>query len=376
MKLQYEITSKDYITAIKNEFKKNKTSSAIILVIFPILFIFPSVVLISLGEEADMSILGVLVFILFIIALILIIKNKSIMAAIIYRRQLKSGEIDRQYIGKHTLELGENSIKMNYGNISGERIYSGIRNIHDGNNMIMIYVSSSAFDIIPNSAFVNKEQKHAFINFLESKINTSKNVELNLDEIKEETTDAAYTLEYAWTQDNFIDSMTAGGRMLYKTKLVWTSGWIIRILLSLFLIYKGIIGIYEAIIYNVENNPIPNNPAPIFWLIFAGILQMDFIMIFTPLGKKTLYNHINNGQIPRDSIGKQILCVSNEKLALYKRASSGETNMEQVYCIKRDNKCLYIILKGKRFLAIPLSAFQSEAQIQEFTEYINERIKK
>ncbi|MCL1917240.1 MAG: hypothetical protein FWG14_02815 [Peptococcaceae bacterium] len=233
--MEYEVIEKDYVNVVQYELQKNKTRGSwmglgFLALMGSISILF--VLLLCLESSFEIMLLLWIVFVgVFILLGILFAKRWR--AMIIVKRKIRQGEIPQQYFGRHRLQLYEDYMELQYGTLQTQRHYAGIQKVEEYVGGILIYNSQLSVDIVPTSAFGDFDQKVMFLNTLQSKIAQAQNVGVSRQNVEDQKQNADYTLEYAWDEPSYIAAMVKASRLLYATRMGWSVGGILFILIGL-----------------------------------------------------------------------------------------------------------------------------------------------
>lgn len=376
--MEYEFTKRDLISAFENDLKKPKLLGFFLAYMaFNFIFMFFGglmVLLYILNAPAPIFLLSVIALLTVVILLAMFFSRRG-RATRIVRGRLRRGEIELQYFGRHRLKLKEDSMELQYGTICVQRLYAGIQKIAEYSGGILVYNSQLSRDIIPYTAFRDIRQREEFINHLQARISLAKNVGISNQSVEKHKQDAYYVLEYIWDEPGFITATVRAGRMLYTTRLGWSVGRIICTLIGLFLCLTSIryfIRVFTATIEFVGPDTIMFG---IICFVFGICLLLPLLVVFTPWMKMLYRKQIDNGVIPRDCIGSQMLCFKEDRMTVLRRLNSFDVVYGNVYRIRHEADGMYMLLKGRTVIVIPNTAFSTDNQKHELANYIANKIK-
>lgn len=395
MRLEYDVTKKDletemryYLDQIRPRtffsfffyflFSIVATPAIMIIMATPFMVILRFGVRLYFPQEFFDLMLVVSLIISFLINAIF--RNRWIRAKYTVNRMLKRGQIEKQYIGRHLLELGEHSIKMRYGTVSTERFYVNIPKIDEYPGGIRIFMGPTDRDIIPLSAFPNAESHRSFYSNLKDKLWAANSVVFVGESAREQaqpiqqTPEAAYVLEYTWNEPDFIDALVKANRLMYTTKLGWSK---VQIALCIFTIAQISVIIYNVLyqfrhenLSGLLNQEFLSRLTPLIAFVIV-LLSTLFLPLLSPWSKKTFTARIANGAIPSDYFDRQELLIRQDRLVELRGQASYEVMFANIHCIKLDTDNLYFLLKTRGIKIVPISAFKSQNELMEMIEFIN-----
>ncbi|MDR2736611.1 MAG: hypothetical protein LBB49_03495 [Gracilibacteraceae bacterium] len=374
--IEYEFTQEDYVSHIQYELQKNKPRGSWLNLIFlsflgsiilssPLMFLRNGILISLFLWPAFMGVC--------ILLGILYSKRKWRWQAIrIARRKIHQGEIPKQYFGFHRLQLLDDSMKIQYTTLETRRYYAGIQKVEEYVGGILIYNSQLSVDILPASAFGDYDQKAMFLNTLRSKIAQAQNVGVSRQSVEDQKQNAEYTLEYAWDEPSYIAAMVKASRLIYTTRMGWSVGGILSRMIGL-LFSLGAVWNACRFVTGASGSAV----SPVSFLVclmFGAVFLLPLLMSLTPWAKRILRQRIDNGIISRDYFGSQALCLKNDRMTEVRRLCCSDVMYESIHCVRQDADNVYLLLKGRRILAIPNSAFISSKHRQEIASYIENKI--
>lgn len=375
MQLEYEVTRKDLADAELHRLKKAK-SYFVFSFMLTLSIVFSALFILELTsssiDELPLVVFGLFAVISFAVGVQF---DNRVQAKRTVNRSVKSGAIDSQYFGRHTLVLDDLSIKKQYGTIKSEFSYVGISKIEEYPNGIKLFINQTNVDIIPYSAFKNTDERINFLSTLKNRIATALNIGIPQENIDEQAQQAIYTLNYSWSKETFTSGLQNANQLFYKTRLGWTNGQIISSFIGLYIIVagvNGVIGFFSGNSQSIDGN---FSFFPFYFLFVGIMLQIKpLFSLIPPLTRKVISTSIKNGSIPSDYFGTQMLFVKHDRMTEMRRMTTYDIMLNTIYCIRQDSNNLYILLKKRRFVIIPLSAFQTPEQVQEVVQFLENKM--
>ncbi|CAN5470936.1 hypothetical protein BH11BAC1_BH11BAC1_30040 [soil metagenome] len=159
MKLEIEITRKDYADFNKFHYLKYKfrRSTLTILVVLILLQLILNGKNFSLGKTIVSTITALLVY--FGIIYFALSKSKKIPSA------------DGSILGKREMEFLEDSIKYKSETGEGTRTWASIKKLEEGKNAYYLYLDANMGVIVPKRFFSSEAAKNDFVDLVKRKIN-------------------------------------------------------------------------------------------------------------------------------------------------------------------------------------------------------------
>ena len=374
--IEYDVRKRDLINATEDDMKKKGSKGCSMLYIPFVLGAFMVSTLISLLLHFNINSVVFFISIVFTGPALLFgtLYYRRIVAFLAVSSRLRSGEVEPQFIGRHRLEINENYLELQYSTISMQRYYSGIQKIADYSKGTLIHLTPQEVILIPNTAFTDVRERGKFLNYIQSKISQAKNVGVSKENMDENVSSSSYVVEFTWDEDKYINALTKANRLIFTTRLGWTIGLIICTLIGIFCGYAAILSLIRVLAAPPDEREFLHFLPIVFYSMFGYVFLMGLVTPFAPWMKKVIRSNIDNGVIHRDYFCSQALCFKNDRITELRRMNSTDYMYGKVHCIKQDSDNVYILLKGRKLVLIPISAFASDEQKQEIIYFVEDKI--
>lgn len=382
MRLEYEVTQADVIKQIEYGLERKQLKGTGCFVGGAILFLCFSEICILLWNIMHRQILEGLITMIMtgaLIALFMFFYSKYTVAKHLLQSAIKNGEFEMKYFGRHTLELQEDGVLIQYDDIQTIRRYAGIVRVEEYSAGIAVYYSQIHADIIPSRAFYDLEGRIEFLNELQSRMILSRDEAEPSQRLIAAVEQAEYTLEYTWDEPGFVNAMTRARRYLYQTKLGWDKTQIISTLIGCMLLFIVVVKFIPVIILAYRQLDREMLSSALTSLLVVGILSIAFLcnhlLVFIPaIGHWLVRKQISKGLIARDYFMSQTICFGTDRITEVRRQNTENIMYDRLYCVMEDEKGMYILLKGKKAIVIPNEAFRSSSEREMIAAYISRKI--
>ena len=171
MKLEYNITKKDYLNAIYGDLHiKNKwLKSARLLhgiALFNLIVIAATITSVKSAGLNDFTIIAPSVAALIFFSAASYFTNGRVKAKFAMQGMLKSGLIHGDCFGANVMEITEAGIINRYGNTTVKYNYGAVSGVKLINGNVAIYKGETICKIIPFNAFSNSDERNALIDMI------------------------------------------------------------------------------------------------------------------------------------------------------------------------------------------------------------------
>ena len=178
--LNYKVTRKNFIQAFDLNSKNNIFNKIVrfcigILYVFMVIAIIMLTVAVLMGEYDDNY------FSVFR-NIILMICTPFFYFYIRFQRAQINMKSPDDCLGDRSLEIFPFGLKLKHGNVYESIEYSSLKEVKFNKKIILILTNTYIFEIVPASAFSNREDMHKFINDLILNIEKSKNLHIGKEQ--------------------------------------------------------------------------------------------------------------------------------------------------------------------------------------------------
>jgi hypothetical protein len=291
----------------------------------------------------------------------------------IVRREIEYGDIGPQYFGCHCLAMKENCLELQYGISHMKQYYTGIQKIVGYPKYTLILCKSLNRIIVPHTAFTDIHHRTSYFSRLQNAILEAKKFNISKYSI-DENRESNYVVKITWDEKSFFDATTKGIRLMFTTRLGWSVGQIICLLIALILIRHGILVFF--IFFTTSYSDLFFIISGVFSFLIAYVCLIRLIAIFTPIMKRSMMTKVRKGVTSLDDIGPVEVCYKNDRITALGHENKSDFMYGLVYCVKQDLENVYILLKGKKVIPIPNSEFRDDKQKQEIVSFIKNKIRR
>ncbi len=183
-----------------------------------------------------------------------------------------------------------------------------------------------------------------------------------------------FTVTYIWDVQHLAKAMVEGMRCLCKSRWYWTP---VRIL-GIFTLAIILAGVPVAFLLwlTFAQRAIRLTvllPLIVVYFISASAFKAHHVALaYAPWGSRTmekiLLTHTN------DLLSERTVIVTGDRIMTSGARSSQEYEIQQVFAVERTADNLIVLLKTPAYIAIPLSAFSSDEEINTLTSQIQKKI--
>lgn len=300
------------------------------------------------------------------------------------KAQLKSGELDSQYFGRHTMIFYEDHYLHQYGTSEFKNNYAGIQEIVDMDTAIVIYFSRSSFDIISNSAFQSPEQRAAFLenlHMLKACVDMQTTVYAESTRHPEMRPDALQTISFSWNQADFANSMVSAMKMSLKTRngivhvVVGVAG-AVCLLNALWNLLWLILGLATSLFTSPHSIAGLQFIVPFLFSLSCGVIfTMPIVMLlYKPLILRRVNKYFEKGVYHQDELCYQTMSLLMDRIFITTQNSEYCFKFQIIHQAQQNTHGVQIMTKTYRYLLIPETAFVSPEHKQAFYDCLTERI--
>lgn len=274
------------------------------------------------------------------------------------------------------MELTEKSIILVYGTTKNIMTYQNISEIYESETYFILYTGDCHnfdYEFIPLSVFTKSEDKQTFLQLFVTQKASHSSVDFT-ETLGMEQDGVVYRLTCDWTEEKLISALVAGSQAFTKIKSSWRAVPLHSWLMVLFILGSCNIELIDKFISDLDlSSLLSDHWFSIACYFLGGILVFSNILIahVSPLTKFFIKRRIRKDKTYSDMLGKQVLCLSEDKITIYRKQSKLDTPWNMIYTWRKTEKYILIFKKSNDMIIIPLTAFRDQQYITEVTAYID-----
>ena len=260
---------------------------------------------------------------------------------------IRKGQIPDDYWKEHYLELKKLALTLRFGSKSGVfdcRTY--VDSTEEGTVLLLFFQSNNrALErvIVPLAVFKNEAEKAALISAL--KQTTVQNYGSD-DEVHGIPDEYNFRFSYDYDLTTYFRDQRQAFRARYLTPLAWTSPVLVKLGITAYLVYLAIGKNYSI-------------GADVLIITVCIILNMQHIMIFTPLINLTLHSSITP-MLAEYMNHHTDTYITKEKLMVYNKVLYSEVPFSDIRCVYRLPNAIAVYLPKNAILTIPTTNMDAE----------------
>jgi hypothetical protein len=359
MTLQYQVTKKDYTSAMLAYIKAITLyePSMFSKILYIVLIVLAALcVLISLMFIFSESALSHKLILLGATAFFTVtawLSNPNTTRKLYARKRLKNSTFPSGYFGEHTLTLQDDRFTIAYGDTVEERSYAGLYVVQDYPAAVLL-ANSISFELIPSTAFINNATRTNFVADLSARAAAAVSVPTDVHIVRPARKEAWLSVDFTYTAKEFTDAYTVAN-MVYLRQAWW------RYLLGVAALALSAYAFYSAdyVYFSV--------------FVFSGAYMffMRSKAFARYCAKKQLKNMPQQFKDPA-SAATFTLCFMDDRVIDYGRLASVALSYANLKFVTQADGQIVLVFKNMLLAFFPASALSPE-QTEQLLKFLREK---
>lgn len=290
-----------------------------------------------------------------------------------FNQMVRKKRVPQSYIGPHAIEIEGGMVTLTYG-AAGRRypcaeVDAEADRRHGG---VLLFMEGGLLDVLPASAFTEPGSRDAFLEqFREARdLSCTETWGGRLEGHEDARAAARMTLEFNWDRDSYPEAANQANHIWFQSKLYWSAGRVAMTALALAAVCAAV---FLCVVGAGSERSFLWFLGALAALLAACGLGYHPVLTAGNWNRQSAKNQILSGSLPRDALGPQLFCLTEEGVTVFRRESRHDLPWREIDgALSGEDGMVVLVAEGGRLLFLPGGAFSGDAQRKELLDCLNQ----